>query len=702
MDNFLIYLLKVSTGTTLLYISYLILFSKDTFHLRNRIFLILVLILPVILPMVKIPVNSENMVTAEMNGAMYNIFIPEAPAATTAVNSVNQVDYNKIFILIYFTIAGLLILRVIISVISTFRIIRKGTVISNQFPKVITTGPGLPPFSFFPYIIMPAEDFNSPENNDIFEHEFAHIRQGHTFDLLLSELSIALQWFNPFVWLIKRSVKLNHEYLADRVSLGNNNNLKEYQLKLLRFQTGLKDISLAHSFNNVIKNRIIMINRKPTGKYAALKNIIIIPVAASLTYAFAIPEYKYPDPAAGSTVVNQVAAVTQNRVKGIVLGEDGKPLTLVTIMVTGPDNIGVQTGSDGHFVLDYTNKDASLVFSCIGYKSQTLKPDFTKEMVIRMAKDPKYKSTVMTPDAIFHHEGEKVRIRRTDDNNWEGLIVIDDKISNSKGEITVNRDDIGMVKVLKNKEATDKYGDKGKHGVIEITTKKRAAELGLKTPPPEPRNPNPADYPTFQGESRFGFQDWVAGRVRYPAEAQTKQIEGWVMVNFNVNKDGSLSDFKSTIPVNSLLSEEVIRVVRSSPKWEPPKNPDKNKPTPMNVTLKFKLPDKIIGKAPYVALEEMPEYPGGSAALTNFIKKTITYPEQAKAEKVIGNVIIRFIVNTEGNPEGISVLKGVHPLLDAEAIRVVSMLTGFKPGMNRGEAVNTWYMIPVNFSLPGE
>ena len=79
--------------------------------------------------------------------------------------------------------------------------------------------------------------------------------------------------------------------------------------------------------------------------------------------------------------------------------------------------------------------------------------------------------------------------------------------------------------------------------------------------------------------------------------------------------------------------------------------------------MKFKLPDQILNEAPFVVVEQMPLYPGGDVELLNFIKNNTKYPEEAKAEKIEGRVIIRFIVSTEGNAEGISVLKGVHPFL---------------------------------------
>jgi protein TonB len=107
-----------------------------------------------------------------------------------------------------------------------------------------------------------------------------------------------------------------------------------------------------------------------------------------------------------------------------------------------------------------------------------------------------------------------------------------------------------------------------------------------------------------------------------------------------------------------------------------------------------------VKEEPFVVVEEMPMYPGGESELLKFLAVNTQYPEAAKTEKIQGKVIIRFIVNTEGDTEGMSVLKGVHPLLDAEAVRVVGMLSGFQPGKQGGKAVPVWYMVPITFALP--
>jgi len=133
-------------------------------------------------------------------------------------------------------------------------------------------------------------------------------------------------------------------------------------------------------------------------------------------------------------------------------------------------------------------------------------------------------------------------------------------------------------------------------------------------------------------------------------------------------------------------------------------NPEKKKPLnsasiPNIQKLAVVSPPIPTPAEPYVVVEQMPRYPGGEGELLRFLAENTVYPSEAKAKGTQGKVIIKFAVNTEGKPEAISVIKGVDPLLDAEAARVVSLLSGFHPGMQGGKAVPVWYMVPINFTL---
>jgi protein TonB len=103
--------------------------------------------------------------------------------------------------------------------------------------------------------------------------------------------------------------------------------------------------------------------------------------------------------------------------------------------------------------------------------------------------------------------------------------------------------------------------------------------------------------------------------------------------------------------------------------------------------------------APFVVVEEMPMFPGGDIALLKFISENTQYPEIAKENNIQGKVIVRFCVTSKGGVNQVSILKGVDPELDKEAIRVVNTLPTFKPGKQGGRPVPVWYMVPIAFTL---
>lgn len=111
--------------------------------------------------------------------------------------------------------------------------------------------------------------------------------------------------------------------------------------------------------------------------------------------------------------------------------------------------------------------------------------------------------------------------------------------------------------------------------------------------------------------------------------------------------------------------------------------------------------EKTVDDPSYVdeAPDILPEYPGGDYGIIDFIRRNIVYPEKATANYIQGKVVVRFVVDTDGNVTNPEVISSVHPLLDEEAVRAVGLLKGFTPGMKDGVAVNTWYIVPITFRL---
>ena len=199
--------------------------------------------------------------------------------------------------------------------------------------------------------------------------------------------------------------------------------------------------------------------------------------------------------------------------------------------------------------------------------------------------------------------------------------------------------------------------------------------------------------------------------IKYPKEAQEQGKQGRVIVQFVVNKDGSIVNDSIVRSVDPLLDAEALRVVRSMPNWTPGKQ--KGKPVRVRFTLpvtfhlngdapkqatEVKQPEATDDKI-FQVVEHQPEFPGGMEALMKHLSKEIKYPKEAQEKGTQGRVIVQFVVRKDGSITDAKIMKPVDPLLDAEALRVVSEMPNWIPGKQRGEAVNVRFTLPVTFRL---
>ena len=151
-----------------------------------------------------------------------------------------------------------------------------------------------------------------------------------------------------------------------------------------------------------------------------------------------------------------------------------------------------------------------------------------------------------------------------------------------------------------------------------------------------------------------------------------------------------ISAFNET-PVNTTIKTEVTNVEAPPPPPPPPAGDERNQ----NTTAE----EEAMSETPFVAVQEMPQFPGGDAELLKFIAENTVYPQVAKENSIQGRVIVRFCITPTGGISRASIMKGASPELDAEALRVVATLPSFKPGKQDGKAVPVWYMVPISFTL---
>lgn len=216
--------------------------------------------------------------------------------------------------------------------------------------------------------------------------------------------------------------------------------------------------------------------------------------------------------------------------------------------------------------------------------------------------------------------------------------------------------------------------------------------------------------PIFPG-GETGMLKFLSDNIKYPAEAQEAGLEGRVFTRFIVNDDGSVSDVEILRSVHPLLDAEAVRVVKAMPKWTPGKVGGKAVKVRYSLPLVFRLQgestpqnntpvaNKIGKDGIYEIVDTPPIYPGGEAALLKFISDNIKYPEEAFKAGTQGRVTTIFIINEDGSVSDVDVVRSVHPLLDAEAVRVISSMPKWTPGKAGGKAVKVRFTMPVTFRL---
>ena len=211
------------------------------------------------------------------------------------------------------------------------------------------------------------------------------------------------------------------------------------------------------------------------------------------------------------------------------------------------------------------------------------------------------------------------------------------------------------------------------------------------------------DMPVFPAGN---VQKYISGHLNYPPEAVRKGVTGKVFVHFTIEKDGRVDSVKVARQVHPLLDAEAVRVISNMPKWKP------GRQYGMSIRVSYTVPvhfsrelldslrrDSVVDKNDifcYVT-EEMPVFPYNS--LSTYIAERLKYPEEARKQKIEGKVFVSFVIDTTGLVTNVKVMRGVHPLLDAEAIRVVEALPRWEPAKQRGKKVRVSYTVPVQFSM---
>ena len=538
MYTFFLYIIKVSLTLAAFYLFYKLLCSRDTLHRSNRVLLLFLLILSAVTPFIYVDLG---MVNQEANAAFEVLTMTIEPAGDVMSEAVarenaalalwQQIPWRSVLVGAYLIGLVVCLVRFASSLLSIVRLIRgsQRQVLTDGI-ILVTHTKDYSPFSWMRYIIVSERDLC--DNRDmILAHERTHIRLGHSWDLLFAQLCATMQWFNPAAWLLKRELEAIHEYEADSATLRQGFDARQYQLRLFEAASGVKYSSFTNNFTNCsTKKRIIMMMKKQTSPWALLKALYVLPVAFA---AVAIISCTSPKEKKDSGHLSNVMVHGENPLL-VFIFEDSTELNIQ----------GKQLNYDGMPDFDY------------------LKPcGLTPE-------------NINSIDALQSEEAKALYGER----GSNGAVLFGVKGKTAK-EVFASLSDYA---VETGSEEPLKVNLKIPAGIDEIQVVSYGSTSANNNEEQGEIFQVVEEQPMFPG----GMQElmkYLQTNIRYPKEAQERGLQGRVLVQFVVNKDGSICDEHVVKSVDPQLDAEAFRAIRSMPNWIPGKQ--RGEPVRVRFTL---------------------------------------------------------------------------------------------------------------------
>ena len=277
MMDFLLYELKVSVVLLVFYLFYRALLKKETFHRFNRIVLVGTAVLSFILPLCVVTIHLPA--GSSVSVGQVEPFTGALAGGFPILEDVSFPWWYFALIAVYCTGVLYVLVRVVVSVCMILKIVGKGkAVLEEDGCKVIVSDSNVGPFSWMRYIVLSKDDYM--ENfTTILTHEKAHIRYGHSIELLLVDVVSAFQWFNPAIWMLRSDLQDLHEFEADDAVLRSGTNVKEYQYLLIKKAVGKSGYSVANSLNHsILKKRITMMSKSKSPLLRGLRLMYVLPL----------------------------------------------------------------------------------------------------------------------------------------------------------------------------------------------------------------------------------------------------------------------------------------------------------------------------------------------------------------------------------------------------------------------------------------
>jgi len=500
MEALFIYIAKSSGLVVLFYCSYYFLLRKETFFNSNRWFLLAGLITSIILPFIvytKViwvdPVPTSNLALPQI-------------AINQAIEEPTEINWNYIILIIYSIGFITFLIKFVMDFYSLSSVLKRKKIQHQADYKFIDVTENIAPFSYFKYIVYNSSMYTTSELENIIEHEKVHSDQNHSLDVLISRFFCLLFWFNPIIWLYKKAIVQNLEFIADKEAAKKISDKRAYQYTLLKITTHKNCVAITnHFYQSLIKKRIVMLNKNQSKKRNSWKYYVVIPALVAFVLFFQVEivaqekgpgiiEKINPDEVQSidvftidknttdadidkriktlkekfniTTTISELKRNSNNEITSINIvlkDEKGANKAKKSVTTTAIEKIGliIITEKNGTISFNFADAEPSLINEKTEAKDIIIKIKNTQTSTIN--NDDKTNSNPKTNEDI-------VRIVTKSDD--KPIIVINGDFASKDFDInSIDADKISYMNVLKGLDAKAKYGDIGNNTVIEIVTK---------------------------------------------------------------------------------------------------------------------------------------------------------------------------------------------------------------------------------------
>lgn len=272
----IVFLIKSSICLVLLYVFYLVFLEKLKMHQFNRFYLLGMLLFSLLVPNLMLYIESP-------------VLSPVGIFSDARASTFDLGRYAYLAIGIYLFVASVHLLRLVRNIISILKKVNQNERIAQDNAVLVLLKERTLPHTFLHYVFVNSEDYSSQKiEKELFTHELAHVRERHTIDVLFIELFFAIFWFNPILFFIKKSIRLNHEFIADNKVLTIHKNTSGYQRILLNIATSCNSYSVTSNLNySLTKKRFQMMARKSSLFSKSMAIFSMLPLVTLFIFLFA-------------------------------------------------------------------------------------------------------------------------------------------------------------------------------------------------------------------------------------------------------------------------------------------------------------------------------------------------------------------------------------------------------------------------------